>query len=239
MTSPPQHTTSESPLTDSERKRLRGEAGPHLGAWGCLLALFLPAAALMIWAGGAVAALFSEGARNAGTLFAVVLAAVFVFRGVRLLQRELGPRREAAREDLASGVAEEIRVEEARWVVLRTDHTSIEPALCAQIGGGKLLFLVGRWLRDGALYGAAEQGASDDAQTYLNGLPPPRAFPSASFTIRRLRASATVLRIDVAGDYVEPEVGPQITAKAGRYPESAITEGKLTRVDRAVEALME
>ena len=181
----------------------------------------------------------SERFRGAGTGAGVIIAVIFVVRGVTLLRRELAPTRAAGQEDLDGGVAHELRVEGARWLALQPDSDSIEPALCADIGGGRLLFLVGQWLWEPGLYGdtdeAAEKARKEDAgEGYVNGLPPPFAFPTADFTLRRLPSSGTVTRIEIRSDYVTPAAGPAIAAKAGRYPDSAVTEGRLNRVEQAL-----
>jgi hypothetical protein len=73
------------------------------------------------------------------------------------------------------------------------------PALFFDIGEGRLLFLQGQWLELPFIYGEdAERIApsEDDTETdAVNGLPPPYAFPNASFVVHRLPSSGDVLAI--------------------------------------------
>ena len=242
MSEGPRHTITESPLTESEQKTLRGAAGPHLGMWGCGAVLFLPAAALIVWATGSLSGLFSERARDVGYLVGVVIAVVLVRRGIRAMRAEIEPNRKAAAADLAAGTADEIAVDNARWVQLTADHSSIDPALCCELGGGKLLFLVSQWLWEPELYGASESDAKrargDDAgERHVNGLLPPHAFPAKAFTLRRARHSGEVFSIRVTGDPVTPEKRGDIEAKAGRYPVSAVVPGKLAKAAHILTAI--
>lgn len=208
--------------------------------WGCLVLVF-GGAAFGFWLfGGWVGSFLGAAASRIGAWIGLVAdVALFCFLAVgyaRHLRR--GTTRDRASK-ASEVVVEEVRVSAGRAVAVEGDHSSIGPGVCIEIGGGKLLLLVGQWLRDPArlgIPGAARREFGDEGDEYLNGLAPPWAFPATSFRLRRVRSSGEVLSLRIEGSYIPP-TGEPLAIEARDFdaiPQSAILEGDLSDIPTAM-----
>jgi hypothetical protein len=150
-------------------------------------------------------------------------------------RRSLRAAREASEKDLAGGEVEVVRVETDRAIALEGDHSSVHPALAVDVGGGKVLFLCGQWAWDEERFGA-EPAPDDEGEAWWNRCRPPHAFPSRRFTLTRLPSTGEVLRIDVEGEYLEPEQRPDVVVElASRNPKpSQLLTGSLDDLEAAL-----
>jgi hypothetical protein len=101
-----------------------------------------------------------------------------------------------------------------------------EPILAFDIGGGKILFLQGQWLREPSTYGAPRQDGDPEEQ-FLNGLSKPFSFPSTAFTATRLPHSGRVLKITARGDYLAPEKKIEALRREYEFGDSELLDGAL------------
>ena len=211
----------------------------EVGGWGCVTVI-CGAAAFMLWKlGGWIGSLIGPTASSVGSWIGVFAAAA-LFGAVAVPLARHGRRTRAATSTAKqANLVEEIRVKCRRAVVIEGDHSSITPGVCVEIGGGKLLLLLGHWLEDGDVIGVPKgerPRPSDDDDRYVNRHPPPWAFPAASFTLRRLPASGNVISLRIDGPYLEPEGAP-VHIEVGDFetlPQAAVLEGDLRDVPRAM-----
>ena len=162
-----------------------------------------------------------------GALAGAVLGGAILGAVLRSFVPFLRRRKHRAEEDATTGVVEEITVWGARVVELfpRKDE---DPVLVFEIGEGRVLLLLGQWLRDAETYGAPPvQG--DPNQETCNGLDPPWAFPSDSFTVTRLPHSGRVLGIRVTGPYLPP-ADPVAELLPHEWAASEVFSGSLEEV---------
>jgi hypothetical protein len=232
-----EHRIETRPLTDDELRRVaRKTRAGFAASWGCLA---LPAAIVTFglqWIG---TEMMGWPGRLAGLAIGFVLFAILA-RGFRQFENETRAR---LRADIESGIVEEIHVQTSRAMRLDADHSSIDPALCFDIGGGKLLFVVGQWIVNeprligvpaGAVHGDIDE---DVADTIPNRLPPPWSFPSERFTLSRLIVSGEVLGIRVEGPFLTPSKGPLLEAAHHRVRSSMIVDGDLEALDKVLAGL--
>ena len=167
-------------------------------------------------------------------LGATVALAFFGVPAIGYAKYERAQRR-LGRADVRGGHAEEIVVEAERAVALAVDHSSVDPAICIDIGEGKVLLLCGQWAWEPTIYGAAT--AAEEDPPWWNGLAAPHSFPSRQFRLTRLPATGKVLAIAVDGDYLQPEgpVGIDL-ARLGPRP-SQILDGSLDRIGETLTRL--
>ena len=106
-------------------------------------------------------------------------------------------RRDRARTlaEIRAARVEVIRVEGAR-LIEREPHNDEGPIYYFDIGAGRILLLAGPWLYDETF------GLSFDDPDFLAKTE--ALFPASSFTVHRLAASETVVRIDAAGPRLMP-----------------------------------
>ncbi len=235
--SAPSHEMRRSELTPSERALIQSRALPTGGA---LTLASLPLLLFLVLLNQVLRGGFDVSWVTA--LAATVAVAIPLSRVTRKwvatkTSRHLG----VVERDLAEG-AEEWEVHAARAVVIPADHSSVDPAVCIEIGGGKLLLLVGQWMWDGDRYGAppdvqAESGTCDEiAEDFVNRLPPPWAFPAHHFTLRRVR-SGEVLSIRVDGPYLRPtETAAALDLRAFKCAQSNVLDGSLDSLATACRA---
>lgn len=144
-------------------------------------------------------------------------------------------RRRAAQ--LAGVEVEILQVECERAVALEGEHSSVDPALLVEIGGGKLLFLCGQWAWDPATYGAGDDASSSEDTQAWNRLFPPHEFPARRFTLTRLPLTGQVLGIRIEGPTLLPERSLQVELAARRPRRSDVVTGSLGDVEGALAAL--
>lgn len=208
------------------------ERADVMAGWGCMVIVMGGGGFGFYLAAGWLAGLFGPNAEHIGRWIGALAAiALFVSLAVsygRYVGRKSKRRSAATARD---EVVEELRVHSDRAVAIEGDHSSIDHGVCIDIGQGKLLLLVGKWLRDAKRLGIDGTNAStdDEGDNYLNGLPPPVAFPATEFTLRRLRATGDVLSMRVQGTYVIPRGQPYPLSAADfeDLPESAVLEGEI------------
>lgn len=152
---------------------------------------------------------------------------MFLYVLVTFIPFERRKRQRAMRDHRAQNV-QEILVTNPRVVEIGLINDN-EPILAFDIGESKILFLQGQWLRDNETYGA-EFCDSDEGEEFINGLPPPHSFPSSQFTITRLPHSGEVIRISVAGEYLEPEAIVEALRPEYEFGDSELFDGELGHV---------
>ena len=238
-TSPSHSIRTTTPSAD-EVQRMTSTTKQGAASWGCLFVMCFGAVWLLSWAGGWIASFVSDAAVRAGSFVGAVLA-VLVFIAVA---RSFAPfsRRETARAKAgqAAGVVEEIRVQAGRAVRWEGLHSSMDPTVCIDIGGGRLLLLLGQWMWDEATFGVpGDEGlepSDEAAEKYVNGLPPPWSFPATRFTVRRVPATGHVLSIKIEGEYLQPAASALDLeqTKLDVIPASAVLEGTLDDLGAAL-----
>ena len=212
-------------------------SGTGLANWGCVC---VPAGWLLWTFGGWVASFVSQDAVRLGNFVGLGLTVALFAALAGTLAPHL--RRETKRAKVAksAAVVEEIRVRSGQVVQWEGLHSSMDPAICIDIGGGKLLLLLGQWMWDHDRYGIprdrAPETTDENDEKYVNRLPPPWSFPSTAFTIRRVPGTGDVLSIRVEGSYVEPTIATFDieTAKIDVVASSALLEGTLGDIGSAI-----
>lgn len=190
---------------------------------------------------GWIGSWFNEGARGVGHWVGISAALGLGIYLTMLVGREMARKARRAVPGAEYGMVEEMHVTTGRVMVLQSDHSSMDPAVCFDLGEGRLLLLVGQWMcgpkKFGVPRGEALEASDEIQETVPNGLPPPWSFPSESFVLRRLAASGDVLSIRVKGVFVKPEQGSAtLVAAEGRgYMESMILTGSLDDVEEALK----
>lgn len=134
-------------------------------------------------------------------------------------------QRMRGRRDAADPVVQEISVSGPRVFELRLIGDN-EPILAFDVGGQKILFLQGQWLREPETYGAPLSDADPEEQ-FLNGLPAPHSFPSREFTVTRLPHSGRVLGIRVQGEYLPAEREVDALRREFEFADSELFDGTL------------
>jgi hypothetical protein len=121
-----------------------------------------------------------------------------------------------------------------------SSNDGLTTAVGADIGQGKVLVLAGQWLWDPEIYGARDEDRppGDDGLRYLNGLPPPRTFPSAVFTLTRDLREDRVLSIQVEGPALAlaPPLGVELLPRRPGHADAWLLEGTLEDLPRLLEA---
>jgi hypothetical protein len=237
----PSHSVTTSAPTLDEARVMKRDTKQGIANWGCISAFCIGLGYALWLAGGWVAGLFSADATRTGNFVGALLGvAVFAWSATsfgRMLRRD-AERAESAQD---AGVVQEIRVRAGRAVQWEGLHSSIDPAVCIDIGGGRLLLLLGQWMyyRERVFSvpaGAVPEQSDELDEKYLNGMPPPWSFPSTAFTIRRVPDTGTVLSIRVEGTYLEP-VPSDFDFESLRLddmPRSSVLEGSLSDLASAV-----
>lgn len=235
----PSHTITVGAPSEEERRRMPSALATEIGGWGCVTVI-CGAGAFTFWKfGGWIGSFIGPTAASVGGWIGVgAVVALFCAAAVPLARH--GRRtRAAASSAKNANVVEEIRVECRRAVVIEGDHSSITPGVCIEIGGGRLLLLLGQWLEDDDVLGVPKgqrPRPSDDDDRFVNRHAPPWAFPATSFTLRRLPASGNVLSLRIDGPYLEPEGSP-VPIEVGDFeslPQAAVLEGDLRDIPRAM-----
>src|SRR5262245_57885898 len=224
------HELRTRPATAQEVLRLGSRESANGKAGGACLPFVVAAPALL--SGQMAAWLTSEPsvALPVGAAVAIAFGAVLAIAFGQLVRQW----RRNVEADIARSEVEVLDVEADAAVKLSADHSSVDPAVLIDIGGGRLLLLKGQWLEDPETYGQPDAQTEDDPP-WLNWLPPPHSFPSRRFTLARWPVSGTVLGIEVRGDYLEPREMTQRT-ELRKLPEapSQILQGTLEDVDGAL-----
>jgi hypothetical protein len=187
------------PATGAELARLQGQ-GKARGMVGCLGVAAVPVVVVFVLVGQRFGILFGAGVL---VLAAIVLAAFLVS-----FSKYLAPIRGRIRQDVAAATVEVLAITSAVPLSVPATHSSVDPAFAIELEGGRTLVLLGQWLSDPATFGGTQDdlaGADDDAgDPFANALPPPYTFPTRAFSVHRFPVSGEVVRIDIAGEYVEP-----------------------------------
>jgi hypothetical protein len=231
----PQCSISMTPMAEEERETGKRRAGMDFASWGCLTVVMGGGLGTGLWmACGWIRSKFGPSGQSTGRWIAVLITVV-VFAAMAISFRRSEKKDQTrSKTDVESGQVQELRVRTGRVFELMGEHSSIDPALCFDLGGGRLLLLVGQWLiNDYQLFGvpAGVDPESDDeiTETIPNRLPAPWSFPSQSFVLRRLPESGQVLSIRVEGEFVKPEASDIVLASKGRHVllDSMVIEGTL------------
>ena len=236
----PSHTIKAVEATPDELRRMPSPWAEVAGGWGCLV-LICGGAAFMLWKfGGWVGSWIGPTAETIGQ-WGGVLAGLALFVAAAIPVARYGRSRSAAtRGSVDAKLVEEVAVTCSRAVAVEGDHSSITPGVCVEIGGGKLMLLLGQWLEDPDVLGVpsgTRLRATDDDERYLNRLPPPWSFPASKFTLRRVAATGDVLSLRVEGPYLEPH-GEAVSLEASAFellPQSAVLRGDLSDFDGALK----
>jgi len=109
-----------------------------------------------------------------------------------------------------------------------------EPVLFCEIDEKTGLLLKGQWLREPAIYGA-KQAEGDPFEEYLNGLQPPRAFPTLKFRLARWPASGQVIQIEPIGDYSAPMSSTIRMKKGYTFPQSELIRGDVSKPQQLLD----
>ena len=88
-----------------------------------------------------------------------------------------------------------------------------------------ILYLQGQWLYDPDIYGAPPR--DDEGDELFNGLPAPHSFPCSEFTITRLPHSGEVLRIQIVGNYLQPEPAVEALKSEHEFQPSELFSGSI------------
>lgn len=237
----PSHSVTTSAPTPDEARVMKSDTKQGVANWGCI-SVFCVGLGYALWlAGGWVAGLFSADATRIGNVVGALLGvAAFAWSAIsfgRMLRRDT----ERAKTAQDTGVVQEIRVRAGRAVQWEGLHSSMDPAVCIDIGGGRLLLLLGQWMyyRERIFSvpaGGVPEQTDELDEKYLNGMPPPWSFPSTAFTIRRVPDTGTVLSIRVEGTYLEPTPSDFDfeSLRLDDMPRSSVLEGSLSALASAV-----
>ncbi|MCE9635571.1 MAG: hypothetical protein K8T90_07695 [Planctomycetes bacterium] len=238
----PSHSVTTSAPTPDEARVMKDETKQGVANWGCLGA-FCAGLGYALWLGGGwIAGLISADATRTGNVVGALLGVVVFARLAISFGRSFRRESERAKSAKDAGVVEEIRVQHAsRAVQWEGLHSSMDPAICIDIGGGRLLRLLGQWMHYREKVFRAPTGAvpeqSDEAdEKYVNGMPPPWSFPSTTFTMRRVPETGTVLSVRVEGAHLEPTQSDFDfeSLRLDDMPRSSILEGTLADLGSAV-----
>lgn len=228
------HTITTRPPTPEEQRSIDRGAKPDLASSGCLILFFgvLPYflfGRFGAWLGRHVSPREAERGLLIGRLAAVLLFVAML--GTFLSQERR--RRKRAHKDLAEATIQEIAVTDARVIEIGAIN-DIEPIFVFDIGGGKLLYLQGQWLREESIYGAPRVDGDPDGR-FLNGLDAPYSFPSTSFTVVRLPNTGRVLSIRPSGTYLPP-IGNPVEALRKEYDfgQSSVFDGDLESISEVL-----
>jgi len=226
--------------TREELSRAQDDGG-EVASYGCLAAITGGVGWTLWGVAGWIGSWFGEGARRTGNWVGLIGAVVFMGYITLVVSRHIGRRRKLRNSDANQGLVEELEVTTGRVMELNSDHSSTDPAVCFDLGEGRLLLLVGQWQWEPRIFGVpdGEEPESTDEinETVPNQLPAPWSFPSDSFVLRRLPVSGEVLSVEVRGAFVKPEKGTAwLTAAEGRdFHESMILKGTLDDVETALK----
>lgn len=238
--SAPSHSVTTSVPTPDEARVMKDETKQGVANWGCLGAFCIGLGYALWLGGGWIAGLISAGSIRTGNFVgALVGVAVFAWFAISFGRFFLRAD-ERAKSAKDAGVVEEIRVRNAsRAVQWEGLHSSMDPAICIDIGGGRLLLLLGQWMyyRERVFRvpaGAVPEQSDEADEKYVNGMPPPWSFPSTAFTIRRVPKTGTVLSVRVEGAYLEPTPSDFESLRLDDMPRSSVLEGTLRDLASAV-----
>jgi hypothetical protein len=230
------HTIRQRAPTEAELKRIKWNDRPDWVGFGCLSLLFGGVSGYLLSClgarlGGLVSAEIATYTQMAGWALGGLIAAVSIISYVPFDRR----RQVRAKKDAEACKIQIVTVTDARVVEL-VEIGDRDPALAFEIGAGKILLLQGQWLRDLETYGAPppESGKEDEyGEEYVNGLPPPFAFPSNAFTVARLEHSGEVFGIEVQGEYLKPDPAVDALTPEYEFGDSELVDG---RIDALAEA---
>ena len=236
---------TRAPMTPAERAKFSGQASRQslFVNVGCAVIFGVAAIVVLWWCLGWLGALIGPKWARLGHIVgacAGIFALLVAVSGVgKIAQRD----RVRLKADLDKGEVEILDVRTSRVCTLEAEHSSIDPAVCFDLGGNLLLLLVGQWMWDSKTYVGPKgekppPSGGDEGDDYVNAFPPPWSFPSAEFTLRRLPESGEVLSIVPKGDYVKPEKSKVTLAptEAG-FRESQILRGSLDDLRRVIESI--
>lgn len=220
------HTIVTRRPTSDEQQVIENCTRPDIASYGCLTLLFGIAPTLMLgalgwWLGGVISPLASKYGAWIGGVTPVV---GFVFVLVRFQRVERRQRRRAW-HDLAAQTVQEIHVTDARVLEIGLINDNA-PILAFDIGGNKILYLQGQWLRNGETYGA-QPLEGDPYDEFINGFPEPHSFPSTEFTITRFPISGEVVGIRVAGKYLAPAAEVEALRREYEFGPSEVFDGSI------------
>lgn len=222
------HTLKRRAMTPAEVNLARQQARSDGGLW------FLTVVSCIgVWGAGALGGdLFGPTGRFAGMGLSAGLGLMLGFS----FYRHNAKARRRFEADLRTNEVEELTLETERVLALEVDHSSVDPALVLELGGGQLLLLCGQWARKPETYGGGEPAPEIEEELWWNGLKPPHAFPTRRCIITRLAHSGEVLRIEPQGDYLKPEERSVDLAKRAPRPSELLT-GSLDAVDAALDTI--
>jgi hypothetical protein len=227
------------PMTEADRSIVAGQASPqsvfvNLGCLaGVALGVGLPVACGL---GQLLGPRWTVASYGAGALASLLLFVCLVPSLWKIVQAE----RASIKTDLQRGEVEILDVWAGRVTELHGDHSSIDPALCFDLGDKRLLLLIGQWIWDAARYQSSEGQVAPriegDWDEFFNRMPAPWSFPTAQFRLKRLPESGLVLSLTPTGPYIKPEdSGIGIVAKeARRYRESQLLGGTIESISQAL-----
>jgi hypothetical protein len=222
----PQHVVTHRPPRAAEIGRIAdGGSSEVSGNLGCAVLLFgiVPGLGLAV-VGHALA---PTGRGWLGALVGAVLGGAILGAVLNSFAPTLGRLKHRAKLDAQAGIVEEITVSGARVVELSPCKDE-DPVLVFDIGEGRVLLLLGQWLRDADTYGAPLVDGDPNQET-CNGLGAPWAFPSDSFTVTRLPHSGHVFGIRVTGPYLPP-ASPVAGLRPHEWARSELFPGSLEEV---------
>jgi len=227
------HTIATRPPKQDERRALEGEKRLDVASFGCLT-IFLGIVPVFLLGklGAWIGSFVSEQAVIYGCWMGwAVGLGIFAWALVTFIPYERRQRRRGSK-DAADQVVQEITVSQPRVLEIGLISDN-EPILAFDIGGQKILFLQGQWLREPYTYGAPRQD-TDPEEQFLNGLPKPFSFPSTAFTVTRLPHSGRVLSIRVQGDYLAPEKTVDALRREYEFGDSELFDGALDDIAGAL-----
>jgi hypothetical protein len=232
------YEVSQRPATTEEAAIIRRRFGIGLERWieNVILPL-IPGGGVcflvMVVVGGAFSLFRENGMTPDDIIWMLLLSFGAGFAAWLNTFVEFRRRRRRERRDVQKRMVEVIQAEDVR-LAQQEEHNDEGPLYYVGIGEGKVLFLGGQWLGDWPIYNVAPPEIEDDDE-YLG---PP--FPASAFTLSRLPLSGEVLRIDITGPPLAPEVMlsrkatlPRwVTACRERLGESCLMDGSFEEIVR-------
>jgi len=210
---------------------------------GCGAILAVGWSAGLAWLLGKMCSLFGAHWITIGKTTGGVLGGLLFLHFVRIMWKSLQEERGRFKRDIEKGEVEVFDIQTGRVSELHGDHSSIDPAICIDLGDNRVLLLIGQWIWDADRYvnseGKTPDPINEDHDGHFNRLPAPWSFPSARFVLRRLPESGHVLSISPEGSYIKQENSKIVlVAKHGRdYRESQILQGSMDNLSAAIEAI--
>ena len=219
------HTITTRRPTADELKTIAGLANTNVASYGCLTLSAAGTAWLFgglgNWVGAFVSAEVAQCGQWIGWSVAAAIYISLMFSFISYERRLL----RLARMDRSNQLVQDIHVKDPRVVeVAMVWNTG--PNLAMDIGEQVVLFLQGQWLCAPDIYDAPVP-PDDLGDEVFNSLPAPHSFPCSEFTMSRLPNSGEVIRIHVAGDYLQPEPAIDALKSKHQFRPSELFEGSI------------